>query len=164
LCEDGKGKGQGLNFDLIIGHYRDYVKRRSFKYFREKDEKTGGYKNIKEAALAYSFETYIQALVQIFEGKSYIEPHTGLGRCDLLIDILDREYVVEFKIFRDMFKFEKGKEQLAYYAGTMGLSEGVYLVFVPNTIQLPMVRDNVETISGIAIKTYIVQYDEEKDF
>jgi hypothetical protein len=164
LCEDGEGKGRGLNFDLIIGHYKDYVKRRSFKYFREKDEKTGRYKSIKEAALAYSFETYIQALVQVFEGKSYLEPHSGLGRCDLIIDIEKREYVIEFKIFRDMFKFEKGKKQLAYYVRALGLDEGVYLVFVPNTVKLPMVREEVETIGGIAIRTYIVQYDEEKDF
>jgi hypothetical protein len=89
-----------------MDHYKDYVKRRSFKYFREKDKETGGYKNIKEAALAYSFETYIQTLVQVFEGKSYLEPHTGLGRCDLLLNIENREYVIEFKIFRDIFKFE----------------------------------------------------------
>lgn len=164
LCEDDDGKGRRLNFDLIINYYKDYVKRRSFKYFREKDEETGGYKSIKEAALAYSFETYIQTLVQVFEGKSYLEPHSGLGRCDLIINIENREYVIEFKIFRDIFKFEKGKEQLAYYAKTLGLTEALYLVFVPNTVQLSTVREQEETISGITIRTYIVQYDEEKDF
>ncbi|MDQ1352862.1 MAG: hypothetical protein QG657_3168, partial [Acidobacteriota bacterium] len=87
FCLGEDGKNQRLNFELIIGHYKDYVKRRSFKYFREKDPETGRYKSIKEAALAYSFETYIQALVQVFEGKSYLEPHSGLGRCDLIINI-----------------------------------------------------------------------------
>jgi len=164
LCEDKEGKGRRLDFSLIMEHYKDYVKRRSFKYFREKDEKTGQYKNIKEAALAYSFETYIQTLVQVFEGKSYLEPHSGLGRCDLIINIENREYVIEFKIFRDIFKFEKGKEQLAYYAKSMGLQEGVYLVFVPNIVSLPDIREQEETVAGIFIRTYIVLYDEEKDF
>ncbi len=153
-----------LNFDKIIDNYKEYVKKRSFKYFREKDEKTGAYKSIKEAALAYSFETYLQVLVQAFEGKSYLEPHTGLGRCDLLINIDNREYVIEFKIYRDNFHFEKGKKQVAYYAKNLGLDSAIYLVFVPNTVNLPAIRENEENIEGITIKTYIVFYDEEKDF
>ncbi len=158
-----------LNFDLIIDNYRQYVKRRSFKYFREKDPDTGQYKSIKEAALAYSFETYIQTLVQVFEGKSYrgksyLEPHSGMGRSDLMLNIENREYVVEFKIFRDNRRFEKGKEQLAYYCDSMNLHEGVYLVFVPNTVTLPDIKDEVKAVKGVDIRTYIVHYDEEKDF
>ena len=159
LYPDGR-----LNFKLLIDNYKDYVKRRSFKYFREKDEKTGEYKSIKEAALAYSFETYIQSLVQVFEGRSYLEPDTGLGRCDLLINIENREYLVEFKIFRDIFRFEKGKKQLAYYARSLKLKEAIYLVFVPNTVKLAGVREQRETVEGVLIETYIVLYDEEKDF
>ncbi|HLP57982.1 MAG TPA: ATP-binding protein [Candidatus Deferrimicrobium sp.] len=157
-------EGGRLDFDKLIDNYKDYVKRRSFKYFREKDEKTGEYKSLKEAALAYSFETYIQSLVQMFEGKSYLEPHSGLGRCDLIINIKGREYVIEFKIYRDIFKFKKGKEQLAYYANTLGLKEAIYLIFVPNTVDLEGIREDKETEAGVLIRTYIVQYDEEKDF
>ncbi|HLP58060.1 MAG TPA: ATP-binding protein [Candidatus Deferrimicrobium sp.] len=164
FCMDEEGKSRRLNFDLIIGHYKDYVKRRSFKYFREKDEKTGRYKSIKKAALAYSFETYIQALVQVFEGKSYLEPHSGLGRCDLIINIENNEYVIEFKIFRDIFQFEKGKTQLAYYTKSLGLKEALYLVFVPNTVNLADIREEEETVGDIRTRTYIVLYDEEKDF
>jgi hypothetical protein len=160
LLEDGKR----LNFDKLIDNYKDYVKRRSFKYFREKDPDTGEYKNLKEAALAYSFETYIQAFLQEVEGKSYLEPHSGLGRCDLLINIEGKEYVVEFKIYQSPAKFEKGKAQVAYYAKTTGLSEAIYLVFVPNTVKLPGIREQEETVEGIRIKTYIVLYDEETDF
>jgi len=92
------------------------------------------------------------------------KPHTGPGRCDLVINIKNREYVVEFKIFRDMVRFEKGKKQLAFYCGSAGINEGVYLVFVPNTVTLPGIKEQVETIDNIGIKTYIVLYDEEKDF
>ncbi|MCX6580403.1 MAG: hypothetical protein NT166_09480 [Candidatus Aminicenantes bacterium] len=72
--------------------------------------------------------------------------------------------MIEFKIFRDIFQFEKGKTQLAYYAGTLGLNEAVYLVFVPNTVKLTDVREQKETIEGIVIETFIVLYDEKKDF
>jgi hypothetical protein len=157
-------EGGRVNFDKLMDNYKDYVKRRSFKYFREKDPDTGEYKSLKEAALAYSFETYIQAFLQEVEGKSYMEPHSGLGRCDLLLNIGGKEYVVEFKIYQSPSKFKKGKEQLAYYSKTMGLKEGVYLVFVPNTVTLSTVQEQVETIGGITIRTYIVPYDEEKDF
>jgi hypothetical protein len=157
-------EGGRVNFDKLIDNYKDYVKRRSFKYFREKDPGTGEYMDLKEAALAYSFETYIQAFLQEVEGKSYLEPHTGLGRCDLLLNIEAKEYVVEFKIYQSPSKFGKGKAQLAYYAKTMGLKEGVYLVFVPNTVKLSTIKEQVETINDITIRTYIVLYDEEKDF
>ena len=40
----------------------------------------------------------------------------------------------------------------------------LYLVFVPNTVNLPGIREQEETVSGILIRTYIVLYDEEKDF
>ncbi|MCK4763709.1 MAG: ATP-binding protein [Candidatus Aminicenantes bacterium] len=158
---DARGR---VDFDKLVNNYKDYVKRRSFKYFREKDEETGKYKSLKEAALAYSFETYIQAFLQEVEGKSYLEPHTGLGRCDLLLYVSEKEYVIEFKVYHSLSAFEKGKKQLAYYVKSLGLAEGVYLVFVPNTVSLPAVREEEESIDGIVLRTYIVLYDEEKDF
>ncbi len=157
-------EGGEIDFDKLTDNYKDYVKRRSFKYFREKDPGTGAYMNLKEAALAYSFETYIQAFLQEVEGKSYLEPHTGLGRCDLLLNLRGKEHVVEFKIYQSPAKFEMGKEQLAYYAESLGLQEALYLVFVPNTVKLADIKEQVEIIKGITIRTYIVQYDEEKDF
>ncbi len=157
---DENGK---INFDAVIDNYRDYVKRRSFKYFREKDE-NGQYINLKEAAIGYSFETYIQAFLQEVAGKSYLEPHTGLGRSDLVLNIRGKEYVIEFKIYRSHGTFEKGKNQLVFYCRSIGISEGIYLVFVPNTVTLTEIKDQVEIIEQITIKTYIVHYDEEKDF
>ena len=106
----------------------------------------------------------MQVFLQEVDGKSYLEPHTGLGRCDLLIEVGGVESVIEFKIYRSQGKFQKGKQQLAYYCESMGLEEGVYLVFVPNTVTLPGIVDSVERVGEIEISTYIVHYDEEKDF
>ncbi|MDX2302391.1 MAG: AAA-like domain-containing protein [Microscillaceae bacterium] len=153
-----------IDFTKIIQNYREYVLRRGFNRFREKDAE-GKYQSVKEAALVYSFETYIQAFLQVAEGKSYLEAHTGLGRTDMIIYLKNREYVVEMKIFYDITQFKKGKKQLAYYCKSLGLTEGIYLVFSPNHIKFTeFSSDSIEEIEGVEIFTYIVPYDEEKDF
>lgn len=161
---DGK-----LNFRKLIDNYKSYVNRRGFRYFREKDPtdpKRKRYLSLKEAALVYSFEAYIQAFLQEVGGRSYLEPHAGLGRIDLFLFVKDRVYVLEFKIYGGPSKFEKGKRQLAYYCRKEGLKEGVYVVFVPNHIRLPKAIQEAsgEMMDGIAVTTYLIQYDEEKDF
>ncbi len=160
LLPDGR-----LNLPKTIEAYKAYVKRRSFKYFREKF-KNGKYKSIKEAALVYSFETFIQAYLMVAEGKSYLEPHVGNGRTDLLINVGGFESVVEAKVWKHTKQFTKGKPQLARYCRSLGLDEGYYLVFVPNHLDLVNLRieEKPETINGVEIHTYIVLYDEEKDF
>ncbi|HLP44894.1 MAG TPA: hypothetical protein VK469_03060 [Candidatus Kapabacteria bacterium] len=50
------------------------------------------------------------------------------------------------------------------YAKTLGLNEAVYLVFVPNSVKLDSIKECKETIDTIAVVTYIILYDEEKDF
>jgi hypothetical protein len=153
-----------INFKSLIHNYKTYVKKRSFKYFREKDKETGEYLNLKEAALAYSFETYIQVFLQEVEGKSYLEPSTGLGRCDLLINLKGHEYVIEFKIYRNLSRFQKGKDQVSYYARSMKIPEAIYLVFVPHTVKLPGLKEETAIINDVMVHTFIIPYDEEKDF
>jgi hypothetical protein len=152
-----------LNIDRIIRDYQEYAKRRGFKYFIEKDA-DGKPKGLREAALLYSFETYIQAFLQVLEGKSYLEAHVALGRSDLIVNIKGTEFVIEAKIFRDITKFTKGKQQLAYYVKSLGLDTGIYLIFVNNEVTNPKVIQSTEIIEGISLHTYLVWYDLEKDF
>ena len=159
LVEGGK-----INFDFLIDNYKNYVKRRSFKAFREKDETTGKYKSIKEAALKYSFETYISLFLERIEAKSYLEADTGLGRSDLLVNYRGQEYVIETKVYRDSYQAKKGLKQLAYYCQSVNIPEGLYLLFASNTLKVMGVEEGVREVDGIRIRVYIVQYDEEKDF
>ncbi len=152
-----------LNIDRIIRDYQEYANRRGFKYFIEKDV-DGKPKGLREAALLYSFETYIQAFLQVLEGKSYLEAHVALGRSDLIVNIKGTEFVIEAKIFRDITKFTKGKQQLAYYIKSLGLDTGIYLIFVNNEVTNPKVIQSTEIIEGISLHTYLVWYDLEKDF
>jgi hypothetical protein len=107
---------------------------------------------------------FIQSFLNIIGAKSYLEAHTGLGRSDLIINYKNYEYVIETKIYRDMFQFERGKKQLAYYCKSLNITEGLYLIFVPNFVSNPRLQESEETIDGVTVKSFIVIYDEEKDF
>ena len=157
FTENGK-----LKLDTLINHYKEYAKRRGFTPFREKDEQ-GNYKSLKEAALIYSFETYIHAIINELEGKIYREADTGLGKSDMIIHITGNEFLIETKVYYSPGKFEKGKKQLAYYCNSLGLDTGIYLVFCPNDISYPeTVKEQTETIEDVAVATYLVGYDEAK--
>ena len=156
---DDKGR---LKLNNLIGHYKEYVKRRGFNVFREKDE-NGKYKSIKESSLIYSFETYIQAFLQVTGGKSYREADTGLGKSDLIINVKSNEYLIETKIYYYEARFLEGQKQLAYYCKSLGLKQGIYLVFCPKEVNYAeSIKEQIETIDNVQISTYLVEYDETK--
>jgi hypothetical protein len=152
-----------LNIDKIIRDYQIYAKRRGFRYFMERDDE-GNYVGLKEAALVYSFETYIQSFLVVLGGKSYLEPHVALGRSDLIVNVGGSEFVIEAKIFYNATQFQEGKTQLAYYIKSLNLTTGVYLVFAKTTTTNPILQEAEEIIEGIKITTYLVRYDVETDF
>ena len=151
-----------FKIEKLILSYKEYVKRRGFKVFMEKDE-NGNYISIKEAALIYSFETYINAVVAETGGKIYREADTGLGKSDMILNVRNKEYLIETKIYYSQSSFVNGKKQLAYYCKSLGLNKGVYLVFAPTGVRYPgNVREQKESVSGVEITTYLVEYDEDK--
>ncbi len=151
-----------LKLEKLIETYKEYIKRRGFNPHREKDD-NGNYKSIKEAALIYSFETYIHAFISQTEGKIYREANTGLGKSDIIINVKNREYLIETKIYYAPKQFKDGKKQLAYYCKSLGQPKGIYLVYCPNDIKYPeTVNEQVEKINGIEIFTFLVEYDETK--
>ena len=152
-----------LKMSIVIEKYKDYAKKRGFAYFLEKD-KDGKVLSIREAALMYSFETYINAFLGVVDGKSYIEAHVNLGRTDMIINIDGQEAVIESKVYQNITQFNKGKGQVAYYAERMGLETATYLVFVDSEVTHKDVLESVDTIKGITITTYLVRYDLKTDF
>ncbi|MFN0203388.1 MAG: hypothetical protein ACKVTZ_17815, partial [Bacteroidia bacterium] len=117
-----------------------------------------------EAAMIYAFETYIQAVLQELEGKSYREANTALGRTDLLVTIGNEELLIESKVFSGASVYKKGKNQLAYYCRHLGLERGIYLVFVAEhlmQIHEETIFESIENIEGVEIYTYIVLYEED---
>ncbi len=152
-----------LDLDKIIQEYKAYTEKRGFLYFRDYDE-NGNFSSIPEAAMVYSFETFINAFLAVVRGKSYLEAHVALGRTDLLINVRGHEQVVEAKVYKNMTQFEDGKAQLAYYVQRLGLKIGYFLVFVNTEVTHPDVLEADEMLEGVRIKTYLVRFDLEKDF
>jgi hypothetical protein len=152
-----------LDMDKIIREYQVYAQKRGFRPFFVTD-KDGNALGLREAALMYSFETYIQSFLTALKGKSYLEPHVALGRSDLIINILDSEWVIEAKIFYNAAQYTDGKTQLAYYIKSLGLNRGIYLVFVDKQVTNPYILEGTEIIKGVDIITYIVRYDLDIDF
>ena len=152
-----------LKMPKVIEKYKEYASRRGFFHFLEKDE-NGKVISIKESALMYSFETYINAFLGVVGGKSYIEPHTNLGRTDMIITIDGQEAVIESKVYQNITQFNKGKGQVAYYAERLGLDAATYLVFVDSEVTHKDVLESVDTIKGVTITTYLVRYDLKTDF
>jgi len=151
-----------LILDKLIAGYKEYVKRRGFNVFREKDEK-GKFLSIRESALIYSFETYIQAFLQVVDGKSYREADTGLGKSDLIINVKSTEYLIESKIYYYESQFLRGQEQLAYYCNSLGLKYGIYLVFCPNNVNYSkLVIEQTQMMDNVCISTYLIEFDETK--
>ena len=152
-----------LYIEKVINNYKKYALRRKFKYFQEKN-KHGEYITLKEATLVYSFETYLNAFLSMVDGKTYLEAHTGVGRTDLIITVNNEEFVVEAKVYSDIVKFRKGKQQLAQYAKSLSLSSAIYLVFVESEVTNPTVIEEEKIIDDILIKTHLVPYNLDKDF
>jgi hypothetical protein len=50
------------------------------------------------------------------------------------------------------------------YCNRKGISEGIYIVFIEDYIDMPGVVEGKEVINEVEIKTYLIKYDEVKDF
>ncbi len=158
-----------LKLPVLIEKFKEYVKRRGFGVFREKEENKDGknqtiYKSIPEASMIYAFETYIQAVLQELEGKSYREANTALGKTDLLITVGTEDLLIESKVFTSASLYKKGKIQLAYYCQHLGLQKGVYLVFIAEHLRKmhhETVGEMIEMIEGAEIYTYLVEYEDD---
>jgi hypothetical protein len=54
------------------------------------------------------------------------------------------------------------------YCNRKGISEGIYIVFIEDCIEdcidTPGVVEGKEVINEVEIKTYLIKYDEVKDF
>ena len=154
-----------LKMSFVIEKYKEYAQKRGFRYFLEFDAE-GKAISIKEAALVYSFETYITAFLGVVGGTSYIEAHTNLGRTDMIINIAGKEDVIEIKVHQNISQFNKGKKQVAYYANRLGLTRATYLVFVNSTAIHKDLIEKTDFIEdkNVTVETYIVRYDLETDF
>ena len=163
FVEEYLDKKNEINFDKLIDSYKQHISLRSFRHYREKDE-NGNFKSIKEAAMIYSFETFISIFLQIIKAKSYREAQISLGNTDMIINVKGFEYFIETKKYYNPSDFKTGKDQIAYYCSRAGIKKGIYIVFIKNTIKSDKIKENTEIINKVEVKTYLIYYDEKKEF
>ena len=103
---------------------------------------------------------YLDQFVTSVNGAMYMEVPTGRGRMDLIILHNQRKYVVETKIWRSEKGYAAGKQQLAAYLSTEGVTEGYYVVF--DHREAPEPRTETETIDGLTIRSYVIPVVQER--
>lgn len=87
------------------------------------------------------FMLYIRPLIN-GTGNYYIEARTrSMGRTDLIIDYLGRQYIIEMKIWRGDEYNTRGEEQLAGYLDDYNLERGYMLSFNFNKNKTPGVKE-----------------------
>ncbi len=163
FADDYLLKDNKINFDKLIDNYKQHIKLRSFRPYREKD-KNGKYKSIPEAAMIYSFETYISIFIDAIEGKIYREAQISLGNTDMIINVEGFEYFIETKKYYSPKNFKDGKNQIAYYCKKAGIKQGIYIVYIDNTVINTRIKEDNENINNVEVKTYLIRYDEKKEF
>ena len=81
----------------------------------------------------------------------------------MIINVKSTEYLIESKIYYYESQFFKGKKQLAYYCKSLGLTNGIYLVFCPNNIDYSgSIVEQTEIIEDVSITTFLIEFDETK--
>ncbi|NUU95788.1 transcriptional regulator, partial [Marinitoga sp. 1135] len=87
-------------------------------------------------------------------GKVYPETQVGGGRIDLLINLNNREYLIEIKANLTGNEYEKSKKQLVEYLKRSGLKEG-WLVIYSEAIE--DFKHEIEEIDGVKINVWFIK-------
>ncbi|WGS64339.1 AAA-like domain-containing protein [Marinitoga aeolica] len=115
-----------LDLNKLMKRYTTYIKQRGAKMFKGR--------NYYEGVYQYNLDQFLSLYVEAAEGKVYPETEVGGGRIDLLINLDNREYLIEVKANIDSDEYEKAKKQLFEYVTRRGLKEG-WLIIYSNTIE-----------------------------
>ena len=111
-----------LQMEGILDNFRDFIARAGFRILQVPETP-------QEFIGQHLLFAYLDQFVTSVNGAMYMEVPTGRGRMDLIILHNQRKYIVETKIWRSDRSYSQGKQQLAAYLATEGVTEGYYVVF-----------------------------------
>ena len=129
-----------IQMERLLDNFRDFIARAGFRILQVPETP-------QEFIGQHLLFAYLDQFVTSVNGAMYMEVPTGRGRMDLIVLHNQRKYVVETKIWRSERSYAQGKQQLAAYLATEGLTEGSYVVF--DHRGMPEPRAETETINGI---------------
>ncbi|MXV78741.1 hypothetical protein F4083_06985 [Candidatus Poribacteria bacterium] len=148
LTDDGH-----IQMELLLNNFCDFIARAGYRILQVPETP-------QEFIGQHLLFAYLDQFVTSVNGTMYIEVPTGRGRMDLLILHNGGKYIVETKIWRSERGYAKGKEQLAAYLSTEGVTEGFYVVF--DHREVPEPRTETEMIDGLTIRSYVIPVVQER--
>ena len=142
-----------IQMERLLDNFQDFIARAGFRILQVPETP-------QESIGQHLLFAYLDQFVVSVNGVMYMEVPTGRGKMDLIILHNQRKYVVETKIWRSDRSYTQGKQQLAAYLATEGITEGYYVVF--DHREVPKPRTETETIDGLAIRSYVVPVIQER--
>ncbi|NUU98116.1 AAA-like domain-containing protein [Marinitoga sp. 1138] len=139
-------KDGSLDLNKLLERYIKYIKNRGAIMFKGR--------NYYEGVYQYNLDQFLSLYVEAAEGKVYPETQIGGGRIDLLINLNNKEYLIEIKSNIDEDQYEKSKKQLVEYLKRSGSKEG-WLVVYSNTIE--DFKQEIEEINGVKINVWFIK-------
>ena len=136
-----------LEIARLLDNFRDFITRVGFKILQVPETP-------REYVGRHLLLTYLDSYVKAVGAVMSFEVPTGAGKMDLCITHNQRKYIVETKIWRGDVRYQTGKQQLAVYLKSEGVTEGYYVVF--DHRQKPEPRVETETVAGVSIRSYII--------
>ena len=136
-----------IDMKPLLDNFRDFIGRVGFRILQVPDTP-------QESVGRHLLLAYLDQFVKIIGGFMHLEVQTGRGRMDIIITHNQRKYIVETKIWRGNNRYQAGKEQLAAYLNTEGVTDGYYIVF--DHRENPEQRVETETIEGLKIRSYVI--------
>ena len=141
-----------IDMESLLDNFRDFIIRAGFRILQVPDTP-------QESVGRHLLFAYLDQFVRLVGGVMHIEVQTGRGRMDLIVTHNQQKYIVETKVWRGDNYYRAGKRQLAAYLKLEGTTEGYYVVF--DHRQTPAPRVEMETLDGIAIRSYVIPIVQE---
>ncbi len=142
-----------IQMEQLLNNFRDFIARAGFRILQVPETP-------QEFIGQHLLFAYLDQFVASVNGAMYMEVPTGRGRMDLLILHNEKKYIVETKIWRSERGYTKGKQQLAAYLATEGVTAGYYVVF--DHREVPKPRTETEKIDGLTIRSYVIPVVQEQ--
>ena len=131
ITQDG-----GIDLNKLLERYIRYIQQRGGIMFSGR--------NYYEGVYQYNLDQFLSTYVEIIGGKVYPEAQIGGGRVDLLVNVNNKEYLIEVKSNIWYDEYEKGKRQLLEYIKRRGLNEGWYVIFEKEIEESKYEKEEIE--------------------
>ena len=141
-----------IQMEQLLNNFRDFIARAGYRILKVPETP-------QEFIGQHLLFAYLDQFVTSVNGAMYMEVPTGRGRMDLIILHNQRKHIVETKIWRSKRSYTEGKQQLAAYLSTEGVTEGHYVVF--DHREAPEPRAETEMIDGWTIRSYVIPVVQE---